>query len=145
MFSFSFNSIYIYFKSGGEPISHHGGAAAGGEEELNVVAHLHALMQQMLYTNEEKITAWQVRVRIVELKHLVVGAPIGQLVYCLVEIDGNRFRTRPKQIDALNFEEDDEVFIARIETKDYQKALNYQIVISVGYISLLFHPFLHCL
>ena len=92
----------------------------------------------MLYTNEEKITAWQVRVRIVELKHLVVGAPIGQLVYCLVEIDGNRFRTRPKQIDALNFEEDDEVFIARIETKDYQKALNYQIVISVGYILSLF-------
>lgn len=95
------------------------GGSAGGtqhvsksdeEEELNVIAHLHALMQQLFYEEEEKITSWQVRVRLVDLKHLIVGAPLGQLVYCLVEIGDKRFRTKEKQIDALNFEDDDEVW-----------------------------------
>lgn len=108
-----------------------GGGGSDGDEELNAVAHLHSLMQQIFYSDDEKITAWQVRVRIVELKHLVVGVPLGQLVYCVIDIGGKKFRTKEKQIDALNFDADDEVFIARIETKEYQKALNYQIVISV--------------
>lgn len=79
------------------------------EQELNVIAHLHSLMQQIFYVEEEKITSWQVRVRIVELKHLVVGAPLGQLVYLVVEIGEKKFRTRDKQIDALDFDNDDEV------------------------------------
>jgi hypothetical protein len=66
-------------------------------------------MQQIFFVEEEKITSWQVRVRIVELKHLVVGAPLGQLVYLVVEIGEKRFRTRDKQIDALDFDNDDEV------------------------------------
>lgn len=79
------------------------------EEEHNVVAHLHALMQQLFFEEEEKITSWQVRVRLVEFKHLIVGAPLGQLVYCIVEIGDKKFKTKEKQIDALNFEDDDQV------------------------------------
>ena len=77
----------------------------------------------------EKITSWQVRVKIIELKNLV---GTNETVYCEVEIGDYKFRTREKSIDYLNFSnEEDEVFSARIDDKKFQKSFNYQISISV--------------
>lgn len=79
------------------------------DTEVNMATHLHALMQHVFFAEEEKITSWQVRVRIVDIKHLVVGTSLGQVVYCIIEIGDKHFRTRDKQVDALKFDDDDEV------------------------------------
>lgn len=69
--------------------------------------NLHNLLNQIFYADlNEKITSWQVRVRIIELKHLI---GINETVYCVVEIGDQKFRTKEKHIDNLLFNDDDEV------------------------------------
>lgn len=99
-------------------------------EELNEI-NLHNLIDQIfnpIDLNEEKITSWQVRVRIIELKHI---AGINETVYCVIEIGDQKFRSKEKSLENLNYSNDDQVFITRIETKQFQKAFNYKIVIAV--------------
>lgn len=91
--------------------------------------YLPNLLSQIFYTEwTEKIYSWQIRVRIIELK-LMLG--LEETVYCLVEIGDQKFRTKDKNISNMNYSDDDEIFIARIECKQYQKAFNYKIKISV--------------
>ena len=94
----------------------------------------HSFLDQIFYTNPnaDKITSWQIRVKIIELRHLVGS---NETVYCLVEIADQKFRTKEKRIDDLHFK-DDEIFIARIDGKMFQKAFNYKIQISVSKLAL---------
>lgn len=91
--------------------------------------YLPNLLSQIFYTQwSEKIYSWQIRVRILELK-LMLG--LEETVYCIVEIGDQKYRTKDKSISNLNYSDDDETFITRIECNEYQKAFNYKISISV--------------
>ena len=69
----------------------------------------HMLLNQLFYdTSLLRITSWQVRVVIHELRHL---AGSNETVYCLVEIGDQKFKTKEKHIDSLSFENDNQVFI----------------------------------
>lgn len=65
----------------------------GNSNELGEI-NLPNFLSQLFYTDlNEKITSWQVRVRIIELKHLV---GINENVYCIVEIGDKKFKTKRK-------------------------------------------------
>ena len=96
----------------------------------------HILINQLFYDiHYLRITSWQVRVILHELKHLTSSG--NEVVYCVVDIGGHKFKSKETQIDNLNFENDKQVFIARIENEDYQKAFNYLITIEVKIILVL--------
>ncbi|CAF0895015.1 unnamed protein product, partial [Brachionus calyciflorus] len=94
------------------------------------------LLSQIFYTDlNEKIHSWQVRVRIIELK-LLLG--VEGTIYCIVDIGDQKFRTKDKSINNLQFEDEEATFIARIESKKFQKAFNYPIKISVFYKKFIY-------
>ncbi|RNA26904.1 otoferlin isoform X1, partial [Brachionus plicatilis] len=98
--------------------------------------YLPNLLSQIFYTEwTEKIYSWQIRVRIIELK-LLHGQE--ETVYCMVQIGDQKFRTNDKSISNLHYTDDDETFIARIECKQYQKAFNYKISVSVYFKKFLY-------
>ena len=76
-----------------------------------------------------KITSWQVRVCIHELKHLIGSG--NEMIYCILKIGEKEFKTKEMHIDKLKFDFHDQIFIARIDNCDYQKAFNYKITITV--------------
>jgi hypothetical protein len=75
--------------------------------DLNEVNPINFLSELFESESNEKITSWQVRVRIIELKHL---SGSNETVYCVVQIGDSRYRTKEKTFDNLLFsDEDDEV------------------------------------
>jgi hypothetical protein len=77
------------------------------ESEVLDDLNTHNFLGQLFYTEQdEKITSWQVKVRIIEIKHLI---GISESVYCIVEIGDQKFRTKEKSIDNLDFNNEDEV------------------------------------
>ena len=76
-------------------------------ETLNDI-NTHNLISQLFYTeSDEKITSWQVKVRIIEIKHLV---GLNKAVYCIVKIGNQIFRTKEKSIENLDLSNEDEVY-----------------------------------
>jgi len=96
-----------------------------------------------LDSGDEALTGWQVTVTIHEIKNLV---GVNENVYCVIEVGDNKFTTRERHIDKLQFSggEDENgneecKFISRIEGQSLKKALNCRIAISVYFSS--FYPF----
>jgi hypothetical protein len=98
--------------------------------EQNNDLNSHYILNQLFYSeyDNEKITSWQIRIRLIEIKNLI---GINETVYCIIEIGDKKFKTKEKYIDNLQFYDDDMVFTARIDNKEVQKAFNYIISISV--------------
>ncbi len=95
----------------------------------------HIFLNQIFYdTHYLKITSWQVRVVLHEVKHL---AGSNETVYCIVEIADQKFKSKEKLIDNFKFENENQIFIARVESDEYQKSFSYLITISVR--QLLFY------
>jgi hypothetical protein len=89
------------------------------ENEALDDVNTHNLLAQLFYTEQdERIASWQVKIRIVEIKHLV---GINENVYCVVEIGDQRFKTKERSIDNLDFNNEDEVcFISFFEKRIYK-------------------------
>lgn len=69
-------------------------------EEKNLSSYLSQLFVTDLY--EKMISNWQVRLRILDLRHLF---GINETVYCVVQIGDKIFRTKDKNIEKLDFNE----------------------------------------
>jgi len=86
-------------------------------------------LSQLFYdTHYLKVTSWQVRVVLHEIKHLTGS---NETVYCIVEIANQKFKSKEKLIDNFKFENENQIFIARVESDEYQKSFSYLISISV--------------
>jgi hypothetical protein len=86
-------------------------------------------LSQLFYdTHYLKVTSWQVRVVLHEIKHLTGS---NETVYCIVEIANQKFKSKEKPIENFKFENENQIFIARVESDEYQKSFNYLISISV--------------
>ena len=62
---------------------------------------------------------------------------INETVYCIINVGDLKFKTREKYIDNLQFYDENEVFTARINIKEFQKAFNQIITFSVNKMHIL--------
>ena len=86
-----------------------------------------SLVKQILSSKlNNKITSWQIRVRVVELKYIL--GKLNDHIYFCVDIGNEQFKSSVKTLDNLYF---DEVFNARIEGIKSQIVLNYLVKINV--------------
>jgi hypothetical protein len=70
----------------------------------------HSMFNQIFNWNnlrKEKITNWQVRLRLIEIRHL--SGLLNEKLYCLIQIGDKFFRTAERNIQNLNFENEDQV------------------------------------
>jgi hypothetical protein len=81
--------------------------------DLNDVCS-HTMFNQIFNSNilrKEKITSWQVRMRLIEIRHL--SGLLNEKLYCIIQIGDKFFRTSERNIQNLNFENEDQVIIER--------------------------------
>ena len=94
------------------------------EQEKNLKSYF----EQTRFKNKDKeITSWQIRVNIIELKHILGN---NEHIFCTVEYEDQLFKTKTMPIDCLKF---NELFSHRIEKMKSDKFYYSVIKVSVYY------------